>query len=177
MSSNRIVGPFNEPPFSPFWISPLNSVPKQDTDERRVIVDLSWPIGYGVNDGIDSDLYLGEPSDLHFPTTDDIIEMIQRNGPGCLIYKRDLRRAYRQFPVDPADYKYLGYCWKDKFYFDTRLAMGQRTSALACQRSTRPLTYIMNTKGFCVAVYLDDFIGVEPVHLAWKSYYTFERHY
>lgn len=29
---------------------------------------------------------------------------------GCLIYKRDLKRAYRQFPVDPRDYPSLGYC-------------------------------------------------------------------
>jgi hypothetical protein len=34
-------------------ISPLNSVPKKDSLERRVIVDLSFsPEGLAVNDGI-----------------------------------------------------------------------------------------------------------------------------
>jgi hypothetical protein len=33
-------------------ISALNSVPKKDSLERRVIVDLSFPEGLAVNDGI-----------------------------------------------------------------------------------------------------------------------------
>ena len=49
----RIFGPFVTPPFDTFFTSPLNTVPKSDSDERRVIVDLSWPIGRGVNSGID----------------------------------------------------------------------------------------------------------------------------
>ena len=32
-------------------------------------------------------------------------------GPGCLLCKRDLKKAYRQFPVDPEDYHLLGYTW------------------------------------------------------------------
>ena len=98
--------------------------------------------------------------------------MIHHAGTGCLIFKRDLKAAYRQIPIDPGDYKYLGYSWNGQFYFDTRLAMGQRTSALACQRSTRPVAYIMNSQGYCITVYLDDFIGVEPPCRAWQSYYA-----
>lgn len=33
-------------------VSPLNTVPKKDTTDRRVILDLSWPPGTSVNDGI-----------------------------------------------------------------------------------------------------------------------------
>jgi len=35
-----------------FVASPLNTVAKRDSDERRVIVDLSWLCGTSVNDGI-----------------------------------------------------------------------------------------------------------------------------
>ena len=90
-------------------MSPLNTVPKSDSDSRRVIVDLSWPVGSSVNDGIDSDIYLGEPSELRFPNVDDLIDMIHTAGQGCFILKRDLRAASRQFPTDPGDYKFLGY--------------------------------------------------------------------
>ena len=85
----------------------LNSVPKQGSDERRFILDLSCPKGASVNDGICKDFYLGEPVNLTYPTVDDIAERIVQFGPGCL-FKRDLKRAYRQLPVDPYDYPLLG---------------------------------------------------------------------
>ena len=49
----RVAGPFDALPFDDaFVVSLLTSVPKRDSRERRVIVDLSWPCGRSVNDGI-----------------------------------------------------------------------------------------------------------------------------
>ena len=116
IARQRIAGPFDFPPFCDgFVVSPLNTVEKRDSIERRVIVDLSWSCGHSVNDGIHKDLYLGLPIDITYPTLDLIVEAIIDFGPGCLLYKRDLRKAYRQFPVDPQDYHLLGYCWKGSF--------------------------------------------------------------
>ena len=81
---------------APIALSPLNSVPKPDSDERRFILDLSWPAGSSVNDGISKDLFLGEPVSLTYPTVDDIADRIIQLGPGCLLFKRDLKRAYCQ---------------------------------------------------------------------------------
>ena len=39
-------------------VSPLYSVPKPDSDERRFILDLSWPAGSSVSDSISKDFYL-----------------------------------------------------------------------------------------------------------------------
>ena len=72
-------------------ISPLNSVPKKDSLERRVIVDLSFPEGLAVNDGISKDLYLGEKVSVHYPTVDDFVRLIKKKGRNCKIFKRDLR--------------------------------------------------------------------------------------
>ena len=38
----------------------------------------------------------------------------------CRIYpsEEDLRRAYRQFPIDPKDYDLLGFRYQAKFYFE-----------------------------------------------------------
>ena len=77
-------------------LSPLNSVPKQDSAERRIILDLSWPAGTSVNDGISSSSYLGEDISLTYPTVDSIASLIWSVGTGCLLDKRDLKRAYRQ---------------------------------------------------------------------------------
>ena len=45
-----MAGPFTFVAFKSMAISPLNSVPKQDNTERRIILDLSWPMGTSVND-------------------------------------------------------------------------------------------------------------------------------
>ena len=88
---NAILGPFSCNPFSTgLKISPLNTVPKKDTSERRVILDLSFPKGSAVNDFINKDEYLGEKTDLVYPKVDDFIELIKAKGRGCLLYKLDL---------------------------------------------------------------------------------------
>lgn len=41
-----VAGPFEAVPFHDgFVVSSLNTVPKRDSDERRVIVVLGWPCG------------------------------------------------------------------------------------------------------------------------------------
>ena len=55
---SAIIGPFDKNPFpGHFKISPLNTVSKKDTLERRVILDLSFPAGNSVNDFISKDNY------------------------------------------------------------------------------------------------------------------------
>ena len=69
-------------------LSPPNSVPKGES-ERRIIVDLSWPIGSSVNDGIPSKQYLGVDFQLVYPVVDDVAAHILALGPGYLLFKRD----------------------------------------------------------------------------------------
>ena len=59
-SQNKsILGPFKDNPFSSgIKISLLNAVPKKDSSERRVILDLSCPKGASVNDFISKEFYL-----------------------------------------------------------------------------------------------------------------------
>ena len=123
------------------------TVGKRDSEERRVIVDLSWPCGHSVNDGIPSDSYLGEPLVLRYPTIDNIVDAVVALGHDCHLYKRDIQKVYRQFPVDSKDYPFLGYTWDKHFYFDTILTMGLRSAAMACQRSTSAVAWIPSQQG------------------------------
>ncbi|XP_048586681.1 uncharacterized protein LOC116621133 isoform X1 [Nematostella vectensis] len=171
VSLGRVAGPFTDPPFGGgFVTSPLNTVPKRDSEERRVIVDLSWPKGGSVNDGIPCDSFLGDPFVTCYPTIDDIVEAIVQFGPGCFLYKRDLRQAYRQFPVDPGDYRLLGYIWNGHYYFDTVLTMGLRSAAQACQRATSAVAWIHRQQGKVLFNYLDDFIGVSEASSATSDF-------
>ncbi|CAC5361190.1 unnamed protein product [Mytilus coruscus] len=91
-----VLGPFKVNPFSDkFVISPLNSVPKSGSAERRVIMDLSHPKGHSVNDCIEKNEYLGDRDDFHYPNVDKLVDIIKSKSQNCLVFKRDLRCAYR----------------------------------------------------------------------------------
>ena len=138
--------------------------------ERRIISDLSWPVHTSVNSGIHKTLFEGVEVVLSYPTVDNIAELIVRKESGCLIYKRDLKKAYRQFSVDPFDYPLLGFQWEDNFYFDTVLPMELRSAAMPCQRITSAVAFVCRGDGFDVVNYLDDFQGVETPEKATQGY-------
>ena len=117
---------------------------------------------------------MGEPVTLTYPTVDDIADRIVQLGTGCLLFKRDLKRAYGQLPVDPFDYPLLGYSWRDSLYFDVRLPMGLRSAAMACQRVTNAVCFILSQLDCQVLSYLDDFMGISPPSTA-SEHYTLSR--
>ena len=154
--------PFTYNPFpTPLQTSPFQTVPK-DGSKRRVVLDLSFPPGALVNDGISKDSFLDEPYHLTLPQSADFVNLIVAKVSGCYLFKKDLKGAYRQMPVDPKDYIFLGYRWHDSFYFDLVLPFGLRSATLACQCTTKAIAHI-----FCTAYhhdcvnYIDDFGSVE----------------
>ena len=165
ISEGAVMGPLDKSPFDvELVISPLNTCPKKDSKDRRVIVDLSFPKcnpTQSVNGGIDKDSYLGERIRLRYPTVDQLVYLVRKFGQGCALYKRDLRRAYRQFPVDPADLYLLAYQWRGKFYVDRVLTMGLRSAAFLCQRYTNAVAFIARKRGISLVNYLDDFAGAD----------------
>ena len=108
---------------------------------------------------------------MNYPIIDAIVSAIASLSQGCMLYKRNLRKAYRQFPIDPHDNHLFGYTWNSQFYFDTVLTMGLSSAAMACQRSTSEVTLILNQRGFTILDYLDDFIGASPSTLATSHFH------
>ena len=98
------------------------------------------------------------------------MEFINCKGPGWLVFKKDLKRAYRQIPVDPHDYHLRGMCIEGQFYFHTVMPFGLRSATLAYQRTTKAVSYILNEEGILVNVYIDDFYGAETQELADLSF-------
>ena len=157
-----IAGPFLHNLLdSELTISPLMTVPKRGSDKRRVMHDLRFPPGESVNSGIDSDNYLGQPYTLRLLDVDRIVEPIRLKGKGCLLFKLDLKSAYRQIPVDPLNYCLLGFSFEEMFYFHTRLVFGQRSAVLACQHIMKGAIFACNKLGFSANVYIDDFFGAD----------------
>ena len=163
IARGAMCGPFDATPFSSgrMAFSPLNSVPKSDPSECRIILDLSWPFGTSVNDGISTTKYDGCPLHLVYPTIDTVAACVARFGRGRYISKHDLHQAYRQFSVDPRDYPLLGYTWQGRLYFDTVLPMGLHSATMACQHITSAVCHVCSKAGFTVLNFLDDFMGID----------------
>ena len=162
LEHGAIAGPFIHNPLPRQLIcSPLQTVPKRGSTKRRFVMDLSFPPSRSVNSGIPHDSYLDEHYKLRLPGIDRLCQFILQHGRGCLLYKLDLQRAYRQLPIDPKDYFYLGFRHNNMLYFDTRCPFGLRTSAMICQRTTKAVVHCFTKSGFSADVYLDDFYGAD----------------
>ena len=166
-----VVGPFKANPFDqPAGISPLNTRDKKDSSEKRIILDLSFPEGSAVNDGIDRTLYLGLKIEWDLPTVDTLAELMVSKGIGCLLFKRDLKHYYRQIFVDPADIPKLGYQFQGELYFDATLPMGMTSSCYIAQRISSAISFLMNKRGFSCVNYIDDLGGVEKPNVAFLAF-------
>ena len=156
-----LAGPFAGPPVHGMHISPLMTRPKKDSRFRRVIMDLSWPKGAAINDGIDPAVYLDGPATITLPTADYMADRLLQLGEGAYLYKTDLARGYRQLRVDPHDWPLLGFRYRGSYFMDICPPFGLRSSAMCMQRTAEAIVYIHGLRGFYSKAYLDDFGGAE----------------
>ena len=154
-----LAGPFDGPPITHTHLSPLMTRPKKDAKFCRVIMDLSWPPGLSVNDGVDSDFYVDGPARISLPTVDFMEARVLSMGKGAYMFKTDLSRGYRQLRVDPCDWHLLGFQHQGKYYLDSCPPFGLKSSAMCMQRTTEAIAHIHATKGYRSRPYLDDFGG------------------
>ena len=129
---------------------PAQHQAKKESFDRRVILDLSLPIGHSTNDGIPKDTYLGLKANLTFSRTDDFAFRIYQLGTGCYMFKIDLCRYFRQIPLDPRDY-YL-------IYFDKVLPIGLRSAPYIAQRITNAIKCLHSQLAFFLLNYVDYFM-------------------
>ena len=169
MNYGAILGPFKDPPMKQMHISNFMTREKADSDKRRVIIDLSFPFGHSVNDGITSEVYLGTPFLLTVPTIDDITSKIIKLGKGSLLYKIDVSRAFCHVKVDPRDHSLLGLKLQE-YFIDTCLPFGFRHGSAIFQCLSDAVRHFMGQKGFQVTNYIDDVIGHTTVSQAGPSF-------
>ena len=107
LAYRAIYSPFEQLPF-PVHISPLMTRPKQNSDKRRTIMDLSWPKGASINNAIHKFKYLDTYFSLSYPSIDHIVHHVKKLGPCSLLYKVDISRDSRHLRIDPGDIDLLG---------------------------------------------------------------------
>ena len=107
LSFQAVCGHFEEKPMN-CHIFPMMTRQKQDSDNKRTIIDLSWPHNASVNSGVSKFLYLNTYFTLTHPSTDTIVERIKHIGPGAQVCKEDISRGFRKLRVDPRVIDLLG---------------------------------------------------------------------
>ena len=167
-----LIGPFNDVPFHQwFRCSPLMTRPKKDSEDRRVILDLSFPDPFSVNGAIPTGSLDHATFKLRLPTPQDLANKMLELGPGCMMYKIDLSRAYRQLRSDPLDWPLLGINWQEDYYIDTAIPFGLRHGASACQRTSEAVVEIAaDQHGAWTRPYVDDTIGAAIPQEAMMHY-------
>ena len=159
-----VIAPFSKNPFRRHTrISPLDTRPKKDSLELRIILNLSHPFKEGtVNHSISKDNYAsGEDMTLKYPSMDDLARLVRKKGKNCLIFIRDLQKAYRQLWMCPGSIHLLGFILDDRIYFDVTLSMGSKSAAYCCQRTTNALSQVYTNFGYEDVNYLDDLGAAE----------------
>ena len=173
LTQKAMLGPFCAPPFSPWvQVSPMLTRPKKDSEKRRVIVNLSYPEGRSVNDGITKAWYQGNPFEFKLPSITDLLKRVIIAGRGAYLWSADLARAYRQLRVCPLSTPLLGLFYNNSFYIDLAPPFGCRMSAMACARTTAAVVWLLEQHGHELLCYLDDFVGVAKRLLPANSTFT-----
>jgi hypothetical protein len=167
--AGRMAGPFDSPPFEPFFVSPLKLIPKRQQGEYRLILNLSYPFynDMSINAGIDP-----SQSRVVYEGLDDALDIVHKLGHLCFIAKDDLCHAFKLLPVHPACYWMLGFQFEGKFYFDKTMVMGASSSCADFERLSCALQWIMTTKLGVTSMshILDDFMFFASSEAVCLSY-------
>ena len=160
-----VIGPFQKIPFNinthKVGISPLSTRAKKLSTDRRILIDLSFPPGAAVNDGMIRNNYMGMEVKLTFPRTDDLAKKIYEIGRNTYMWKVDLSRYFRQIGMDPGDYALIGYVINNQIWFDKMVPMGMRTGPYIAQRTSNAIAWIHRQMMYYILNYVDDFLGAE----------------
>ena len=148
------MGHFIQTSKKPTIVNAIGAVPKDNSDELRLITDASRPTGSSLNS------YMSLES-FKFDTVDTAISLLSKDFYQC---KLDLRHGYRSVPIHPDDYPLCGLKWyfdgsaHPTYLMDTRLCFGAAKAPQIFQRLTSAITRMMRRRGYSACIcYLDDF--------------------
>ena len=165
LEMGHLHGPFTNPPYQAYIVSPLGAIKKKDSEKIRLIHDLSYPARGSVNSSID-------PSEfsLKYASIDDAVAFCNNfsdNPP--FMAKLDLQDAFKLIRIHPEDWHLMGFSWPDgggstQFYFSKVLSFGLRSAPALFDVFASALLQFMMSNGApsTIVRYVDDFLIIAP---------------
>ena len=135
--------------------SPLGVIPEQNKPGKwHLIVDLSSPAGFSVNDGISQ-----ECSSMRYTCLDHLTLLVNSVSRGALLVKADIKEAYQMIPIHPDDQHLLGVRWNDYYYVNRRFPFSLHSVPKIFSAVADGFRWILTHYGVTHLLhYLDDFI-------------------
>ena len=181
VDKGMLVGPCQREdlPWANLSTIPLQSVVKDPVEmTRRICADPTYsqpglPKGFGsLNQGIPKNSYLGEPFKYELPRVRDFVkDAIDIGLHHVLGFKIDWKFAFRQNPLDPADWWLTVYHIEGIGYFiDIRTNFGFRSAGIPQQIESECISFMLQkislsnnvAKWFMKTFFDDEIVLVEP---------------
>jgi hypothetical protein len=170
VETGRMMGPFDQPPFENFHLSPIKMREKSEKGKFRLIHNLSWPYDEtSINGGIED-----EHKSVSYSSVAQAIKLVMQKPKGSVTRKTDIKDAFKIIPVHPDEYHKLGLKFDGKYYYDVTLPMGGASSCQIFEDFSTALQAISehDIEDQGITHYLDDFFFVDDnivVSLANKA--------
>ncbi|XP_053170466.1 uncharacterized protein LOC128354229 [Scomber japonicus] len=156
-----MIGPFSQPPFPTFRISPLGIATRKYSGKQRIIIDLSAPHGTSVP-SVNS-LIPSEDYSLHYATINHAIALIKLAGKNSWLSKTDITSAFKVLLIHPDFWRFFGVKWRGAYYFAVRLTFSCKSSPKLFDTLSEALCWILcNNHGIQFLVHLLDFLLISP---------------
>jgi hypothetical protein len=127
-----VAGLFDRPPYEGFQGNPLMAAVQRN--KIRPILNLSSPKGSSFNDAVeDSEISLLEMSSAKL-----FGEALRKMGRRALFSKQDIQDAYKLIPNPVEQWKYYGFEWLGKYFFDTTTVFGNKAAPASFDPLSRP---------------------------------------
>lgn len=159
LESGNIAGPFSPAEVGDANINRFGVIPKPHKPGKWcLIVDLSYPHGLSINDGISP-----TDSSMVYSSVDDAAHIIASLGRNTSMAKIDIKSAFRIIPVHPQDRPLLGMHWGEDIYINKQLPFGLRSAPMIFNAYADALEWILREQGCRYIIhYLDDFLILGP---------------
>ena len=158
-----ITGPFQNPPFKHYRISPIGIAEHKYSGKKRLIVDLSSPHDNVSHQSI-NELISKQDFSLSYVRIDDAIKIIQNLGCGSWLCKTDITDAFKLLPMHTSLWHLYGIHWQGRYFFYTRLVFGSRSSPKIFDCLSQAICWIA-TQNYGISHILhllDDFLTIDP---------------
>ena len=156
IAKGHILGPFDRPPLEDMVYSPLNIVPKGDTEQYRLIHDLAFP--YDTDQSVNSCIPR-EWASVQYHYIDEVINIAVVLGRECQGARIDILSAFRNQPMSRSMLRFLGFTLNGKIYINCCLPFGAASSCFIFEKVATALQWIVSNETGCyyISHFLDDF--------------------
>ena len=122
VKSGFASGPFDSPPLSKFRVNSLAAVPQDG--KVRPVINVSEPKDYSFNDNIDKN----KLEKVKMTSARNFGYSLKNCGKNAKFSKFDMKDAYKQVPCPLSDLRLQGFCWLNKYFFETSQMFGAKTA-------------------------------------------------